>query len=159
MTAEPLTDAPLTVSFELDGEAATVAVAEGESLLEMLRDRWGQLSPKDGCSPQGQCGCCVVKINGQGVVSCATKALKVEGKHVVTNEGLSDDERTLIARCFATAGGVQCGFCIPGFVSRTSALLEKNASPTRDDIGTAPAFDVALASHARRSSARSCARG
>ncbi|MCA9617821.1 MAG: molybdopterin-dependent oxidoreductase, partial [Myxococcales bacterium] len=104
------------------------------SLLEVLRDRLGITSPKDGCSPQGQCGCCVVKINGQGVTSCAMKATKVEGKEVVTNEGLGDREREIIARCFSVAGGVQCGFCIPGFVARTSALLDKDPSPSREAI-------------------------
>jgi selenium-dependent xanthine dehydrogenase len=133
MSAQAI-ETPQAVSFEVNGKDTTVVVDPGESLLETLRDRLKLLSPKDGCSPQGQCGCCVVKINGQGVVSCATKTTKVAGKKVVTNEGLGEDERTLIARCFATAGGVQCGFCIPGFVSRTSALLEKQPSPSREDI-------------------------
>ncbi|HZO11676.1 MAG TPA: 2Fe-2S iron-sulfur cluster-binding protein, partial [Polyangiaceae bacterium] len=122
MTAELLQ--PLTVSFELNGKACRVEVDPEETLLETLRNRLGLISPKDGCSPQGQCGCCVVKINGQGVTSCAMKTTKVEGKRVVTNEGLSQDERTLIARCFSVCGGVQCGFCIPGFVARTSAILD-----------------------------------
>lgn len=133
MTAQPV-DVPLSVSFELNGRATTVEIEPDESLLETLRDRLKLSSPKDGCSPQGQCGCCVVKINGQGVVSCATKTTKIEGKKVVTNEGLPADERLLIARCFSAAGGVQCGFCIPGFVARTSVLIEKNPSPTRDEI-------------------------
>ncbi len=133
MTAQPA-EVPLSVSFELNGQPVTVEVAPGESLLETLRDRLGIVSPKDGCSPQGQCGCCVVRINDQGVVSCATKTEKVAGKVVVTNEGLAEPERALIARCFSAAGGVQCGFCIPGFVARTSVLLEKNESPTRDEI-------------------------
>ncbi len=133
MTAQPI-DVPLSVRFEVNGKATTVEVEPEETLLETLRDRLKLLSPKDGCSPQGQCGCCVVKINDQGVVSCAMKTTKCEGKKVVTNEGLPEEERRLIARCFSVAGGVQCGFCIPGFVSRTSVILEKNPSPTRDEI-------------------------
>ena len=133
MTVEPTDDPKASVSFELNGESTTVQVRPDESLLETLRDRLSLLSPKDGCSPQGQCGCCVVKINGQGVTSCAMKTSKVAGKVVVTNEGLGSD-RDLIARCFSVAGGVQCGFCIPGFVSRTSVLLDKNPNPTRDEI-------------------------
>ncbi len=137
MTAAHVQDAVETktsVSFELNGKPRTVEVDADETLLETLRDRIGLTSPKDGCSPQGQCGCCLVHINGVGVVSCATKTVKVEGKSVVTNEGLAEDERRLIARCFSAAGAVQCGFCIPGFVSRTAALLAKSASPTRDEI-------------------------
>jgi len=132
MTAELLQ--PLTVSFELNGKACRVEVDPEETLLETLRNRLGLISPKDGCSPQGQCGCCVVKINGQGVTSCAMKTTKVEGKRVVTNEGLSQDERTLIARCFSVCGGVQCGFCIPGFVARTSAILDRTPAPSREQI-------------------------
>jgi selenium-dependent xanthine dehydrogenase len=122
------------VSFEINGEQRSIEVAEDENLMDALRNRLGLLSLKDGCSPQGQCGCCVVKVNGQGVVSCAMKATKIEGKSVVTNEGLSETERVLIARCFSATGGVQCGFCIPGFVSRTSVLLDKNPDPTREQI-------------------------
>jgi xanthine dehydrogenase molybdenum-binding subunit len=134
MTAEAVNDTPQRVSFELNGEACTIEVQEGETLLEALRDQLGLRSPKDGCSPQGQCGCCLVKVNGQGVTSCAMLATKVEGKKVVTNEGLGSDERELISRCFVATGGVQCGFCIPGFVSRTSALLDRNPDPSRDQI-------------------------
>lgn len=139
MTAQHIGDAPEsdpkpTVTFDLNGKKRTVEVDGEETLLETLRDRFKLISPKDGCSPQGQCGCCVVKINGQGVTSCAMKTTKVEGKTVVTNEGLPEDERELIARCFSVAGGVQCGFCIPGFVARTSALLDKDPSPSRDAI-------------------------
>jgi xanthine dehydrogenase molybdenum-binding subunit len=122
------------VCFDLNGKSVSTSVRPGETLLETLRNRCGLNSPKDGCSPQGQCGCCVVKINGQGVTSCAMLTTKVEGKTVVTNEGLGEDERNLIASCYVATGGVQCGFCIPGFVSRTSALLERNPNPTRDQI-------------------------
>jgi xanthine dehydrogenase molybdenum-binding subunit len=134
MTAELLSPEALTVSFELNGKPCRVEVDPEETLLETLRDRLGLTSPKDGCSPQGQCGCCVVKINGQGVTSCAMKTTKVEGKKVVTNEGLTLEERTLIARCYSACGGVQCGFCIPGFVARTSAMLERTPDPTREQI-------------------------
>ncbi|MSP24071.1 MAG: selenium-dependent xanthine dehydrogenase [Myxococcales bacterium] len=134
MTAELVSDAQETVSFELNGSPATVLVFEGETLLQTLRDRLGITSPKDGCSPQGQCGCCVVNINGQGVTSCAMLTTKVAGKRVVTNEGLPEQERTIIARAFATSGGVQCGFCIPGFVARTAAILGRDANPSREQI-------------------------
>lgn len=130
----PASASTKSVAFELNGESVSARVRPGETLLQTLRDRFDLISPKDGCSPQGQCGCCVVKVNGQGVTSCAMKTTKVEGKTVVSNEGLSEAERTLIATCYVATGGVQCGFCIPGFVSRTSALLDRNPNPSRDEI-------------------------
>jgi len=137
MTAEHVSDcskALNSVTFDLNGESRTVEVDPEETLLETLRDRFSLISPKDGCSPQGQCGCCLVQINGVGVVSCATKTVKTEGKAVVTNEGLSEQDRTIIARCFSVAGGVQCGFCIPGFVARAATIIAKNPEPSREQI-------------------------
>ena len=123
-----------TVRFVLNGEPQAVSVVEGETLLQTLRERFGLISLKDGCSPQGQCGCCLLQIDGRALTSCTTKTLAVEGKQVVTTEGLDEHERRLLARCFVAAGGVQCGFCIPGFVSRASVLLRRNPEPTREQI-------------------------
>ncbi|MCC6528096.1 MAG: selenium-dependent xanthine dehydrogenase [Polyangiaceae bacterium] len=122
------------VTFELDGAAVTVRVAEGESLLESLRERLGVTTVKDACSPQGQCGACVVLVNGQAVTSCAMPATKVAGQRVVTHAGLPEAERTLYARAYAVSGAVQCGFCTPGFVLRTAALLARHPRPTRAEL-------------------------
>ena len=134
MSAEPIAEDETTVSFELNGQPTRVSVAPGETLLETLRERLGITSAKDGCSPQGQCGCCVVVINGQGVTSCAMLTTKAEGKRIVTNEGLPARDREIIGGAFAAAGGVQCGFCIPGFVARTAAILEREPNPSREQV-------------------------
>jgi len=130
------------LELTLNGQPMRVPIRDDETLLETLRERCGVKSTKDGCAPQGQCGCCLALIDGKPRVTCATKASKVEGKEVVTLEGLSEADRDLIARSFVAAAGLQCGFCIPGFALRAHSLLEKNPSPTRDEI--AKAIDVHL---------------
>ncbi len=128
--------------FDLNGKAVEVETREDESLLEVLRNRCGVTSVKDGCSPQGQCGCCLAVVGGKAVVTCAMKASKAEGKEVVTLDGLPESETSLIADCFAATAGLQCGFCIPGLAMRAHHLVQKNAKPSRDEI--AKAIDVHL---------------
>ena len=122
------------MTFELNGRAVTVAAHPEASLLDVLRDELDIISPKNGCQPQGSCGCCTVLIDGKAKLSCTTRATAVAGKRVTTLEGLSDTERAMIADCFVRTGGVQCGFCIPGFAVRAYALLERNPNPTREEI-------------------------
>ena len=86
-----------TIEFTLNGEAKSVEVRPGESLLETLRTRCGVYSTKDGCQPQGQCGCCLALIDGLPKVSCAVPAERVAGKSVLTLEGQDEEERQLIA--------------------------------------------------------------
>ena len=131
-----------TIEFTLNGEAKSVDVRPGESLLETLRTRCGVYSTKDGCQPQGQCGCCLTLIDGLPKVSCAVPAERVAGKSVTTLEGLSEDERQLIADCFVAAAGLQCGYCIPGFALRAKHLTDKNPNPSREEIEKA--IDVHL---------------
>jgi aerobic-type carbon monoxide dehydrogenase small subunit (CoxS/CutS family) len=107
-----------TIAFELDGRAVEVP-DDGASLLEVLRDRIGERSVKDGCSPQGQCGCCTVLVDGQPRVACVTPARRVAGRRVTTVNGL-DDRETWAERLLAT-GGSQCGFCTPGIIVRLAA--------------------------------------
>lgn len=125
------------IELTLNGSVQRVGVRPGESLLETLRTRCGVTSPKDGCQPQGQCGCCLALIDGMPKVTCAVPAEKVDGKEIVTLEGLSEDERETIARCFVTAAGLQCGYCIPGIALQAHRLLEKNPDPDRDEIARA----------------------
>ena len=86
----------------------------GWTLLDVLRDLLGITSPKNGCQPQAQCGCCTVLMDGKPVLSCALTAEKAEGKSITTLEGLDEEHRQQIAESFVRCGGVQCGFCIPG---------------------------------------------
>jgi aerobic-type carbon monoxide dehydrogenase small subunit (CoxS/CutS family) len=113
MTAE-------TVAFTLNG--APVQVPAGGSLLDALRESLGIHSAKDGCSPQGQCGCCTVWIDGQPRVACVTQVGRVAGRSVTTIEGLADAAEW--GQSFADNGGSQCGFCTPGIVMRAAALTD-----------------------------------
>jgi selenium-dependent xanthine dehydrogenase len=125
------------LSFTLNGRLQTVTPRPGETLLDTLRDRCGIISTKDGCQPQGQCGCCLALIDGLPKVTCAIPAEKADGKEILTLEGLTAEERDLIARSFVAAAGLQCGFCIPGFALRAKSLLDKNPDPTREEIARA----------------------
>ncbi len=92
------------------------------------------LSAKDGCAPSGQCGCCTVLLDGKAQVSCQTSLAKASGRAITTLEGLGTAERERSARVFASTGALQCGFCTPGIVMRTKALIEKKgADLTRQD--------------------------
>jgi selenium-dependent xanthine dehydrogenase len=125
------------ISFTLNGAPRRAEVVPGETLLETLRGRCDILSTKDGCQPQGQCGCCLALVDGNPKVTCAVAAEKADGKEIVTLEGLPAAERELIARSFVTAAGLQCGFCIPGIALRARHLLERNPDPTREQIANA----------------------
>src|SRR5436305_7430643 len=106
------------LTFTLNGKPVATTYADDESLLSVLRERLGVTSPKDGCSPQGQCGCCLALVDGKPLVTCALPAEKVQGKTVLTLEGLPAEERERIARSFVSVAGLQCGFCIPGIALR-----------------------------------------
>ncbi|HEY6960267.1 MAG TPA: selenium-dependent xanthine dehydrogenase [Gaiellaceae bacterium] len=123
--------------FTLNGREVEVPSVEGLSLLELLRAELGLRSMKDGCAPEGSCGACTVLVDGKAVVSCAQPASRMEGKSVVTQEGLGAETRAQWARAFAVAGASQCGFCSPGIVMKTEGLLGKNPVPTRDDVAQA----------------------
>ena len=103
------------VEFSLNGRWQSLAIRSDESLLQTLRNRCGILSTKDGCQPQGQCGCCLALIDGLPKVSCAVPTSRVQDKEILTLEGLPEEERRLIGHCFVAAAGLQCGDRIPGF--------------------------------------------
>lgn len=122
------------VSLTVNGRTVTVDSSHPH-LLAALREELDVTSPKDGCSPSGQCGCCTVLIDGKPVVSCQQPLTKVAGKDVVTLEGLPDEERDRYATAFAACGGLQCGFCIPGIVMRAKGQIDKKGSAlTRADM-------------------------
>jgi xanthine dehydrogenase molybdenum-binding subunit len=127
----------MAISFLLNGTRISADPRPGDSLLELLRVDCGVTSPKDGCQPQGQCGCCLALVNGLPKVTCAVPAEKADGKEILTLEGVSQEERDLIARSFVTATGLQCGYCIPGIALRAKHLLDKNSSPSREEIAKA----------------------
>src|SRR5499426_3128751 len=122
------------IEFTLNSAALSVEAEGDASLLEVLRDQCGVISPKDGCSPTGQCGCCTVIVDGRAVVSCAMPARSVAGKTVLTLEGFSELERETFAESFIAAGGLQCGFCTPGIIVRAKNLIDKKPEPSDDQI-------------------------
>ena len=122
------------VSLVVNGREVTVR-GDHPHLLAALRDELDITSPKDGCSPSGQCGCCTVLIDGRPVVSCQQPLTKVAGKTITTLEGLPQNERDTYADAFAACGGLQCGFCIPGIVMRAKAQVDKKgADLKREDM-------------------------
>ena len=127
----------MSVRFTLNGRPCLIDPRPGESLLEALRERCGVTSVKDGCAPQGQCGCCLALIDGRPLTTCAYEARRAEGREVLTLEGVSPREREIVARAFTAAGGVQCGFCIPGIALHAKHLLDHHPQPTRAEIARA----------------------
>jgi xanthine dehydrogenase small subunit len=114
-----------------------VAVDDGISLLDALREELGCRSVKDGCSPQGQCGCCTVWVDGAPRVSCVTPVRRVAGRQVTTLEGAPEELRKRWAAAFVQHGASQCGFCTPGIVLRLAALEGAGRPPSRRDIEAA----------------------
>ena len=105
--------------------------------LEVLREECGVVSPKNGCAPEGVCGCCAILVDGQPVLPCLRKPEHMAGRDVVTVEGLAADLRRVLGQAFQLEGGVQCGFCIPGIAIRAAGLLEHGHGLDRDEIAKA----------------------
>ena len=108
--------------------------ADGTTLLDVLRDQLGIRSVKDGCSPQGQCGCCTVWVDGAPRVSCVTPARRVAGREVTTLDGLPDNVRQLWADALVSTGGSQCGFCTPGIIMRLAAVVSPGEPAPTDQV-------------------------
>jgi aerobic-type carbon monoxide dehydrogenase small subunit (CoxS/CutS family) len=133
--------APPLIAFEVDSRKVEVP-DDGADLLTVLRERLGLRSAKDGCSPQGQCGCCTVLVDGQPRVACVTPARRVRGRAITTLDGLDAAERRSWGEAFCTTGASQCGFCTPGIVMRLAGLQAKGAGA--DDLA---AVQQALLAH------------
>ncbi len=119
----------MPISFRLDDTDVEVG-DDRLSLLEALRDVLGFRTAKDGCAPQGQCGCCTVWVDGAPRVACVTPVRRVAGRRVTTVDGLDDAIRNRLVNAFAAVGASQCGFCTPGIVMRLAAL--DSAASTAD---------------------------
>lgn len=137
----PLAMPEPTIQLEVDGKQVEVP-DDGSSLLTVLRERLGIRSVKDGCSPQGQCGCCTVLVDGQPRVACVTPARRVRDRAITTVDGLAAPERTCWSEAFCATGASQCGFCTPGIILRLQGLRAKGASA--EDT---PAVEQALLAH------------
>ncbi len=125
------------MKFKLNGIEKEYSGNPELSLLKYLREIEEITSVKDGCSPQAACGACTVIIDNQSKLSCATPMKKIEGKSVITPEGLDEFRKRVFTNAFVEKSGVQCGFCIPGIVMQANVLIDKNPNPTRYEIAQA----------------------
>jgi carbon-monoxide dehydrogenase small subunit len=123
------------INFMLNGESVQVEIEPHLTLLQLLRDKLELMGTKEGCG-MGECGACTVLLDGKTVNSCIFPALEVDGKSVMTIEGLTDAQGNLhpIQKAFIEYGAVQCGFCTPGMVLSAKALLDENPIPTEEEI-------------------------
>ena len=126
------------IKFEINGEWKQLEIQESWSLLYIIREVLGLTGTKCGCQDScldGGYGACVVIVDGEAKRSCRIKGCTLEGARVLTIEGVADGERLHpIQQAFIDAGAVQCGFCTPGMVMRAKALLDKNLSPTEEEV-------------------------
>ncbi|MCB2190051.1 MAG: (2Fe-2S)-binding protein [Deltaproteobacteria bacterium] len=122
------------LSFTLNGAPVQALVKPSDSLLDVLRERLDVTSPKRGCD-SGDCGACTVLLEGKAVRACLTCALTVEGKQVITVEGLSQNGKLQpLQEAIISHGGTQCGFCTSGMLISATALLAKSPHPQRQEI-------------------------
>jgi selenium-dependent xanthine dehydrogenase len=125
------------IQFKLNGKTVKYNGDENRTLLKYLRNDACITSLKDGCSAQSACGACTVEINGEAKLSCVIKMSKLQNTEVFTPDGFPEYVKDVIAKAFVNKGAVQCGFCTPGFITRTKVLLQKNPNPTLTEIQTA----------------------
>ena len=123
------------VSFRLNGAEATAVVAGSEPLLGVLRAGLDHLGTKEGCG-RGECGACTVLVDGRPVNACLFPAREADGRAVTTIEGLGGPGNTLgpVQQAFVDGAGIQCGFCSPGMILSTHALLATTPDPTDDEV-------------------------
>jgi len=124
----------MKIKFKLNGQNTTLEVSGRERLIDLLREKLDLVGTKEGCG-KGECGACTVLINGEAVCSCLILSGQVEGKDLITIEGISTNkEYREIQKAFEETGAIQCGFCSPGMILSACALLRKNSNPTLDEI-------------------------
>ena len=121
------------ITLEVNGERTSVAFAPHKTLLEVLREDLSLTGTKHGCE-LGECGTCTVLLDDQPVLSCLVLALACDGRRVRTVEGMGGARLHPLQETFADLGAAQCGYCTPGFLLAAQALLEKNPSPSREEI-------------------------
>ena len=123
-----------TVAFTVNGKSVSVDVEPRETLLGVLRDKLKLTGTKKTCD-RGECGGCTVLLDGRAVYACLYPAIRAAGKKITTIEGLAEDEILHpVQQAFIEKDGYQCGYCTPGFIMSTVALLNQNPSPSSEDI-------------------------
>jgi carbon-monoxide dehydrogenase small subunit len=122
------------LELNINGEDLSVEIEASDTLAHVLRERLGLTGTKLGCE-EGECGACTVLVDGQPFDSCIYPAMKAAGRRVLTVEGLaSGDELHPVQQAFLEHGAVQCGYCTPGLLLSSVALLEQNPDPTEEEI-------------------------
>lgn len=125
----------IKVTFNLNGESVSISSMPNRTLLEALREDLGLTGAKDACSGEGECGACTVILDEKVVNACMIFVGQVEGGRIETIEGLSKgDELHPLQRAFVEAGAVQCGYCTPGAIMASKALLQDNPNPSDEEI-------------------------
>ena len=125
------------INVTVNGHLEEVVVPGNMTLMAMLREELALTGTKNGCSA-GECGACTVLMDGEPVNSCMVLAVECEGADIVTVEGLADDKQLdPVQEAIITEGGVQCGFCTPGILISSRALLDRNPNPSDDEIKAA----------------------
>jgi carbon-monoxide dehydrogenase small subunit len=123
-----------TIQFTLNGKSVSREVPAHRLLLDLLRDEIGLTGTKEGCGT-GDCGACTVYLNGKPVNSCLVLSGELDGAEVLTIEGLKiGEELHPVQQAFLEDGGAQCGYCTPGMLMMSKALLDENPNPTEEDI-------------------------
>lgn len=125
----------IPLSFTVNGRLQEIEVEPNELLLDVVRDRLGLTGAKRSCDVQ-VCGACTLLVDGRPVSACTTLAFEVRGRSVMTIEGLADDDGKLhpLQEAFIEHGGFQCGFCTPGMLLASKALLDENPNPTEEEL-------------------------
>jgi aerobic-type carbon monoxide dehydrogenase small subunit (CoxS/CutS family) len=133
----------MKINFQLNNSQVSLDVPESMNLLALLRDSLQLMGTKEGCGI-GECGACSVLLDGKLVNSCLVLAPQVDGREVVTIEGIAEPggRPNDLQQAFIDQGAVQCGFCIPGMVLAGEALLRKNLHPSRKEIRQAIAGNL-----------------
>jgi carbon-monoxide dehydrogenase small subunit len=127
----------MKLKFTLNGEPVEILVSADKTLLRIIRDDIRVMGTKEGCE-EGECGACTVILDGKAVNACLVPAIQLEGREVLTIEGLSDGKRLhKIQQAFVDAGAIQCGYCTPGMVMSVFALLSENPKPSEDEVRNA----------------------
>jgi len=124
----------MNVNLTINKKEYNLDLKGHETLMEVLRDKLSMTGTKTACQ-ETECGTCTVMINGKATLSCITLAANVQGEKITTIEGLAEgDVLQPVQQAFIEYGSVQCGFCIPGMIMSSVALLEKNPNPTQEEI-------------------------
>lgn len=119
------------IELIVNGDRCQADVDDGALLLDVLREKAGTTSVREGCGV-GACGACTVLVEGRSVSSCMAPAVRYDGANITTADGLPEDDD--VVESFVTCGAMQCGYCIPGFVLMSHELLSENPAPSHDDV-------------------------